>query len=583
MTDISRRRFLLLAGLGLATPFVITSRSAQAMGSMPPRRAPLPNNEATTATTRYVFPHSVASGDPTPSGAVIWTRLNPETVTPGQDLDFELATDPDGAELVLTGRIPSTAIAAERDFTVTVDLDGELGADRVYYYRFRYGGTPSRLGRLRTTLAGGQRSMKLAVVTCQDFTNGYYGAYSYIARDLDIDYVIHLGDFIYETTGNSGFQDAPYPERRIQLPSGANVALGLDDYHALYRAYRSDRFLQQAMENHTWIVATDDHETANDVYWDYARDTLGAPDHPFTDDAQYGNDPALLRRLKIDSQAAWLNYIPARVQVDRGADHPWAFSRIYRNVRFGDLAEIFMTDTRTYRTPHPCGEGEFGERYVPTGCDAYNGPEHSILGDAQREWLFNGLAASGAQWKLLGNQTYLGRLAVTLLGKPLALVSTDAWDGYAAERRQLTGFVSDQGIDNFVVLTGDMHSYLASYVKTDYGKLTNIDFTQICGVEFMTPSVTSANFTELLSETLQKDVGEQAVADALSEGVVRANNPHIRYFNSARNGYSTLDITANHVEWTAYAVDKSLDSEEATRTEMIRLRKDTLIPWLNEI
>ncbi len=75
------------------------------------------------------------------------------------------------------------------------------------------------------------------------------------------------------------------------------------------------------MERHTLICVPDDHETANDTYWDYARDTLGAPDHPYTKDAQYGADASLLRRLKLDSQRAWSEYVPARVAQNEGATH----------------------------------------------------------------------------------------------------------------------------------------------------------------------------------------------------------------------------------------------------------------------
>ena len=94
------------------------------------------------------------------------------------------------------------------------------------------------------------------------------------------------------------------------------------DYRFIYRTIRSDRNLQAAMERHTFICIPDDHETANDCYWDYARDTLGAPDHPFTTDAQYGNDPRLLKQLKLDSQRAWSEYVPARVKFDASASHP---------------------------------------------------------------------------------------------------------------------------------------------------------------------------------------------------------------------------------------------------------------------
>ena len=96
-------------------------------------------------------------------------------------------------------------------------------------------------------------------------------------------------------------------DRTMILPSGGTVSMGLADYRFIYRTYRSDPNLQAAMERHTWIMVPDDHETSNDCYWDYARDTLGAPDHPYTTDAQYGNSPALLRQLRAGEPESAIN------------------------------------------------------------------------------------------------------------------------------------------------------------------------------------------------------------------------------------------------------------------------------------
>ena len=109
----------------------------------------------------------------------------------------------------------------------------------------------------------------MGVITCQDYTNGYYGALEQLSQD-DVDFVVHLGDFIYETSGDPRFQRQPFEDRTFSLPSGGEAALNLEDYRFLYRLYRSDAFLQKLLEQHTLIAIWDDHETANDCYWDYA-------------------------------------------------------------------------------------------------------------------------------------------------------------------------------------------------------------------------------------------------------------------------------------------------------------------------
>ena len=48
------------------------------------------------------------------------------------------------------------------------------------------------------------------------------------------------------------------------------------------------------------------------------------------------------------------------------------------------------------------------------------------------------------------------------------VLSTDAWDGYASERRELMTFIKEQGICNVVSLSGDHHAHFAGLVYDDY-------------------------------------------------------------------------------------------------------------------
>ena len=99
------------------------------------------------------FTLGVASGDPTPTGAVIWTRLAPRPLEPdsgmnGQrtTLNWEVAEDEQFANIVQRG----AAIAApELGYSIHVDVGG-LTSDRWYFYRFTLGDAVSALGQTRT-------------------------------------------------------------------------------------------------------------------------------------------------------------------------------------------------------------------------------------------------------------------------------------------------------------------------------------------------------------------------------------------------------------------------------------------------
>jgi len=591
-TRMDRRRYLqALGSTGLGMHLMGWSGLAQAaIEWSAPSSGDWVNTSALSTNAAQVFDVSVASGDPSETGVILWTHIRPEAVSQNASLYVQVARDARFTTPVLQARLGPQDLAArwaQYDHTVKIDLDGQLPATAnggPYFYRFIYNGTVSRTGRCRTLPAAGstRSSLKLGLLTCQDYTNGYYGALSYVAKDDSLDYVLHLGDFIYETAGDPTFQSLPFEDRKMVLPSGGVVALDLADFRFLYRTYRTDPFLQQAMEQHTFICVPDDHETTNDCYWDYDRDTLGAPDHPFTKDPQYGNSPTLLRQLKLDSQRAWAEYVPARAQYNMLATHPHQALEVYRRFKFGSFLDLNMIDTRTYRDPHPCGETEYGGRYIPIGCNKGTLAGRSILGDAQQSWLLNNLTQSNATWKMLGNQTFMGRITLSKLIPNLALFNVDGWDGYAAERSLITDALRQAKVKNFLVVTGDLHSHIASEIKADYGNLNPLNTSNYVGAEFMTPAISSANLGEIVLAQADPAVQKLAV-QALATPVVYDNNPHIRYFNSSTQGYSTLQLTDKHAEWVSYKVDKNANSATAARKCVSRQRKYMDLPWLSQM
>lgn len=553
MVDKTRRESFRRIGLGLLTPFVISF--SRRIGAS----APAPLSPRSGSDPAVVFPQSVASGDPTESGVMLWTRIEPASLRPGEPLWFQVADDPGFRSLQIEGTVPADAIGPSQDHTVRVDLTGQLDSDRRYYYRFLYAGVASRAGRCRTLPSSFSHPAKLTVATicCHEYSSGYYAALRALAARDEVDLVLHLGDFIYERPRDLVLDEgSPYPDRQLTLPSGAGNALDLEDYRFLYRLYRTEPDLQRCQEQHTFVQIWDDHELANDCYWDYERDTLGAPDHPYTLDSQYGNDPALLRQLARDAMQAWQEYVPARVAVDPLASHPHDYFKINRSLRWGRLAELFVTDERSYRTPHPCGEGRLGQRHLSVDCPVTRDDQGSMLGPAQRDWLVSGLTGSPAQWKIWGNPVFFGELTVMRNFRRVPL-STDAWDGYPGERAYITEAIRDNGIDDFVVLTGDFHTYIASHIKVDYRNPANRLPSNTVGVEFMTTAVSSTNNVDRIALLLGQEQIDLATGAALGDKAVRSVNPHIALFDTAQHGYAITEFTPEACVWSAYVTDKT--------------------------
>lgn len=549
MSDkVSRREFLrqtMLAGLGWVTPFVLQPARPWARlltNNLPPET---------------VFGISVASGDPTPGGVILWTRLNPEVWNAAESLLFEVALDDAFTQLVAQGSISGSDCGPEHDYTVKLDLDGLLAAGTRYYYRFIYQEVSSKTGRCRTLPEpnSAPTALSFGLLTCQDFRNGYYGAFAHLAQE-DVDFVIHLGDFIYETAGGSA-----YPGRSLSLPSGSNIVQGVDDYRYLYRAYRSDPFFQQAMEQHTFIIIWDDHEFANNSYWDYDLDAPMAAGHPFFP------DPVAMTQLKLDSMRAWSEYVPARLTINEGATHPHDYYRLYRSFRFGDLGALFMTDERGYRVKQPP---------IPDPDPVYRtmlGDTERVGSDNQLDWLLEGMVSAendGVIWKIWGNEVLFMPLVLPLPDRgveaPLPL-NTDAWDGYGDERKLIAQTLQPRrqpraGLKNLVLITGDMHMYLAGYVKVDFTQRNfTPPFNNMIGVEFMTSAVTSAN----ISDALPGFPGD-------GERIITTLNPHIRFFNGVDHGYCVLSLTRQECVYTAYAIPKDENSGDVPKTLLKRLR-----------
>jgi alkaline phosphatase D len=482
-----------------------------------------------------IFPQGVASGDPSDSGMVLWTRVGPERYRAGAPLWLELSESPDFVPALL--RIPiSTAFGPETDFTVQVDFSGLLQPGRHYYYRFRYLEVYSPTGRSKTLPAPGQNQpIRLGLVSCQEFSSGYYAAYAHLARE-NLDAVLHLGDFIYEYSADPRYRRPRVPHRTFSLPSGSYLAVSLADFRQLYRSYR-DPLMQAAMAAHPFIVMWDDHEFANDTYWDAARDAPGAPDHPFK------NAPERLKKLRLEANQAWREYVPSRCTFEPTASDPRQQLSTYRSLRFGDVLELFLTDTRSFRSPHPCGP----DARTLNNCTASGDAGRTLLGAAQLEWLLQGLQSSTARWRGLGSAVMFSPL--TALGTTLNL---DGWDGFAYERNRIMETLQDAR--NLIVLSGDLHSALAGRISPGFAG------QPVIGMEFMAPSLTSPNPRDSLGTRFPWP-GNRAV---------ELLNPWLEFFDGEMNGYAILEL-AEQVTYEVYAVDKGVNGIGANKQRVRRV------------
>ncbi|MBE9064077.1 alkaline phosphatase [cf. Phormidesmis sp. LEGE 11477] len=599
------------------------------------------NSSQASVQTEKVFQLSVASGDPTENSVILWTRL-PDNQ---QSLGYEVSDTKDFRNIIQSGTVDPSQFGADRDYTVNVDVK-ELESNKSYFYRFNYGGVVSQIGRCRTLPDPDEdlKSLRLAVVTCNDYSSGYFNAF-YKLADADVDFVVHLGDFAYEYSqypkgyGKRYREEIPFEDTTFRIEEGedgyegCDRAYALKDFRQIYQTYRKDKALQKAMENHTWMIMLDDHELADDFYWNYEQNTAGAnPSHSIykkfeqkrkavkeanlpSEQAQeklaaiQENENKAMMTLCRNGKQAWREYVPYRPIIDRSfpKDHPNHY-RLYRSFKFGKLVNFLLSDSRSYRD-RPQLDGVTSKDDLPGKPESSSTQQPSMLGPAQKEWLKTGLKDKEAQWKVWGNQTLISLMLFKLMNR--FAEKYDDWHGFVAERYEILQAVKEAENDHnksenasyFVVLTGDMHTSLISYLKTEFeGKLNkmNLDYSRLAGVEFMTPAITSPGLHEFADVSIDQSVlgtvasGASEMADSLISWwkgeessqeessqkteppskvdliskAVRTFNPQIKDINSEVNGYAIATFTPTDMTWEVFGVDKSAYKEtEQTATD----------------
>jgi len=482
------------------------------------------------------FPQSVASGDVTQNSCILWTR----TLDAGIPIVCQVSETQDFSNLVFNEVfVPSEA----SDNTVKVKVSN-LKPGTKYYYRFVKDKSSSPVGVFKTIEKNPER-IRFAVVSCQDYSNGFYSAWYHISREK-IDFVVHLGDYIYETLSEPTFQYAQM--RTISLSSGRKVSLELKDYRELYKIYKSDRYLQMAHENFPFYIIWDDHEFANDSAY-----TLS----PDNGKELWGSDEQKERRLQASQ--AWYEYLPVDVYFEPKEEDPKKQIRIYRRFDFGSLARLLMTDERLYRSPHPCGEGALGQRYLAS-CDKVE--QTTMLGQEQLDWFLGELKKAqndGVVWKIHGNEVCMSQMSFTSREGKISYLNLDQWDGFAGERRKIFDHIVQNSIKNYFVVTGDLHTFVVGELYDDF-----LNLKEKVGVEFAATSITSSNLGNLLR------MGEEGL-EAIENSLVSLNK-NLKFFNSHYHGYAICDITPEEAIVELWRVS-SIEEPEVEQTEKILVKK----------
>lgn len=547
------RRQLLRVGAGAS----LAGMAARPLAASAPDVAGTPS-VAVDRGNIAVFPLGVASADPGLNGIVLWTHIALDQCKTGEMLVLEIASDAQFTALVIT-RFLTDAVQLQHDGCATVVIDDGLQPDTYYWYRFHYANAISRVGRCRTLPLKGavNAPLRIAAVNCQEFSNGYYAAYHHLSREEDVVFVLHLGDSIYERVAGKAYLQQMHASRRLRLPSGSDVAMDLADYRALYRHYRADPDFQDALAMHPFVFQMDDHELANNTWWDAQNAVMGVADHPYGDAALYPDGVVRLRQLQRDAMQAWSEYMPSRLPLRAEVSGSKEDVHLYRRMEVGDVALLLM-DSRLYRSKQPCKKS-----LLPLGCDDYLQPDLTLLGEQQRLWLTEQLQDSRPRWTILASQVAMSRIAVGNARQPWGVANTDAWDGYAQERAHLMAALRATQRRRFVVLSGDMHATLAGVLQP--GELIPgvAGAEEVFGAEFMSPPVSSAATIDLLFPRLRSSGVVRRITASMVETLFCWMNPHLQFVSIQSHGYSLLDITADTCRWQAKVVEIDLPAAQS--------------------
>ncbi len=519
-----RRRDLLAGssalGLTACRPEPSPTRSPDTGPEAPVRR---PEPLSPVAPSHSPFAHGIASGDPLADRVILWTRVTPPERTTELEARWVVAEDVQLRRVVTHG---SVRVSPERDYTVKVDVTGLLPG-RTYYYRFEAIGHRSAIGRTRTLPVENLSRLRLAVASCSNYPFGYFNAYAAIAQRPDLHAVLHLGDYIYELP-NGVYGDGTATGR---MPDPADrETFVLPDYRSRHAVYKTDPDLQQLHRQHPVIAIWDDHEFANDAW------VGGAQNHQPEQEGAW----SVRRAAALQAYYEWM---PVR---ELPSD---PIGQLYRRFRFGNLLDLLMLDVRVAgRSQHADWREPGFERVIAD-------PRRTMLGFPQEAWVAHQLEqskAEGIAWRSLGQQVPMTAMRRRSLGD---WVNIDMWDGYAPARARLFDHIRGKGIDDLVVLAGDVHSSWGTELAHDpFGRgYDPVTGRGALAVEMVTPAITSSTPVPPANDPEGR------------ERTIKSTHPHVKWVELRHRGYMLLDVDHDRTiaEW--YFVDTIDDRRPEAR------------------
>ncbi|MBN3856962.1 alkaline phosphatase [Paraburkholderia sp. Ac-20340] len=551
----------------------------------------------------YQFAQGVASGDPRSDSIVFWTRATTVAGTSTSPVAVQLQVSSSADFSALVANVSLQALA-DFDYTVRAKVTG-LSAASTYYYRFVAGADMSVSGKAKTAPAAGASvsQVRFAWFTCQDWSVNHWQAMSLISAETDLDFVVHLGDYIYETVGASFQSGSAEPAHtQITLPDGVTLPSGsgtyansLNDYRTLYRTYRSDSRLQTLHQLFAIIPIWDDHEFSDDCWQDHQT---------YTD----ANAQQTARRR--NASQAWAEYMPidwSDVQFDE-SNPAYTNISIYRSFSYGGLMDLVMTDERLFRDQHVMSEqiggaaasalnlpdasstSSVGVRYFVTqnaltAAEALDtatlGRAPSILGTTQTQWFKQKMSGSTATWKVWGNEVMLNRLWIdltTVSGVPSSaaytyIMNCDSWDGYPTHKADVLGYLKSANVSNVVAITGDLHAFQCGVVRDVPDPSTGTPVL----VDFVSAGISSSSFYDYI---VQQTEGTSYAAllpllgvtnSTTFDAVLQAFNPDLAYADHDAQGYASATVTKDAFS-VVYTKVKPLNSDGSAPTDPVLKR-----------
>ncbi len=472
-----------------------------------------------------LFVLGVASGDPTPDGVVLWTRLAPVPLQahggmPDRpvDVNWVVALDERCQQVVQRGVVRTDRRKAH---SVHVAVEG-LASDRRYHYRFECGGVFSAIGRTRTAPQpeAMPERLRIALASCQHYEQGWFTAHRDMALS-DVDLVVFVGDYIYEGPTH-------YRRRVRRHPIDVEAqGYSLEAYRAHHASYKLDPDLRANHAAHPWMMVWDDHEVVNDY------DGQNPGDAELT--------PEQFLQVRASAYQAYFEHAPiSPTRAPLGSQANFHALR-----QWGRLAHFWLLDTRQWRDGAACQDpvhSPYKGRLL-WDCEPSGSAQRSMLGMAQEHWLGEGLASSRCAWRFIVQTTQMapGRFA-TPVGP---LQYADGWDAFPAARERLMAAIAEPRVPDVVVLGGDVHRHVAASLRRRPEDPTS----PVVASEFVTSSVSSRGLSEFLNAWL------------------RRSNPDLLHARSDQRGYALLDIDASRVRCDFRATAHPVRADSVFRTQ----------------